>query len=70
MEQKLSLFNHDLVREVCRKCGGEKFQFFPKGEEPSPSVCSCGENLELADLSDTSIRRLIVSETGFVVRRN
>lgn len=68
MSDRLSLFNYDVVRELCAKCGGEKFQFVPTGEDATPSACSCGSERELVDLSDTSIRRLVTRESEVVVR--
>jgi hypothetical protein len=70
MQPKISLYNFDLVRERCPQCGGEEFQFFPKGEDAAARSCSCGNSRELVDFSETSIRRLVVDGSGkFTVLR-
>ncbi|HVT04128.1 MAG TPA: hypothetical protein VHL58_12240 [Thermoanaerobaculia bacterium] len=57
---RLSLFHYDVVRELCASCGGEKFHFVPIGGAPDTSECSdCGGARAVADLSDTSIGRLV-----------
>jgi hypothetical protein len=62
---RLSLFHYDVVRELCPACGKEKFHFVPIGAEPEPSTChDCGSERELADLSDTSIHRLVSRDSG------
>ena len=68
MTDRLSLFHYDVVRELCAKCGGEKFQFVPTGEDATPTPCNCGSERELVDLSDTSIRRLVTRESDMTVR--
>lgn len=63
--RRLSLFYYDLVRELCTACGREKFHFVTKGEDPAPTACrDCGSTREIAELSDTSIRRLVVRDSG------
>jgi len=62
---RLSLFHYDVVRELCPSCGGEKFHFVPIGDAPSAaSECGdCGRERAFADLSDTSIRRLVAGSS-------
>lgn len=62
--QQISLYNFDLVRERCPSCGGEIFQFIPKGSEPVTSPCSCGNDRAVVDFTDTSIRRLVIDGSG------
>jgi hypothetical protein len=69
MTDRLSLFNYDVVRELCPSCGKEKFHFVPPGADADPGECHCGSDGKIADLSDTSIRRLIVHNGEIVVRR-
>ena len=65
---RLSLFHYDVVRELCAACAKEKFHFVPTGGDPEPGHCSrCGAETRLADLSETSIIRLVTQPNGDVV---
>jgi hypothetical protein len=65
---RLSLFHYDVVRELCAECAKEKFHFVPTGAAPEPGHCSrCGAETSLADLSETSIIRLVTQPNGEVV---
>lgn len=65
---RLSLFKYDLVRELCPGCSAERFHFVPKGEPASPALCkTCGNERRVADLSDTSIIRLVTGPSGEMV---
>ena len=68
---RLPLITYDVLREVCGFCSGERFQLVPNGEPASPGECRhCGKETELADLSDTAIRRLVSGgDRGMVVVR-
>lgn len=61
---RLSLFYYDLVRELCTSCRREKFHFVAKGVDPAATDCSCGASREIAELSDTSISRLVDRDSG------
>jgi hypothetical protein len=66
--QRLSLINYDVLRELCDTCRKERFHFVPIGTAPATGSCkSCGSESKLADLSDTSIWRLITHPNGDVV---
>ena len=66
--KRLSLFHYDVVRELCAKCAKEKFHFVPTDAVPEAGYCSgCGSSMALADLSDTSIGRLVTQENGEMV---
>ena len=66
--QHLSLYNYDLFRELCDHCRRERFHFVPIGAAPAAGKCSaCGSDSRVADLSDTSIRRLVTTPDGEVV---
>jgi hypothetical protein len=65
---RLSLFHYDLVRELCEHCRNERFHFVPIDATPEPGRCSnCGRDRKLAELSDTSIIRLVTQPNGEVV---
>ena len=65
---RISLFNYDVVRELCETCRNERFHFVPIGAAaPDPSRCKCGEDRKLADTSDTSIMRLVTKPDGEMV---
>ncbi|HET7436228.1 MAG TPA: hypothetical protein VFN10_16075 [Thermoanaerobaculia bacterium] len=67
-KQRLSLINYDVLRELCENCRKERFHFVPIGAAPATGECKrCGEESKLADLSDTSIFRLITHANGDVV---
>lgn len=66
--KRLSLFHYDVVRELCDDCSKEKFHFVPAGTSPEAGACvRCGAPARIADLSDTSIFRLVTREDGEVV---
>ncbi len=63
--KRLSLINYDVLRELCERCLKEAFQFIPIGTAPVPAPCTgCGTERTLADMSDTSIRRLVTRSDG------
>jgi hypothetical protein len=65
---RLALVNYDLLRELCENCRAETFHFVPKGAPAAPTRCrKCGDHGKLADVSDTSIIRLVTTSTGEVV---
>ena len=66
--ERLSLFNYDVLRELCDNCRKERFHFVPIGAAPATGACkNCGSQSKLADVSDTSVWRLMTSNTGEVV---
>jgi hypothetical protein len=66
--KRLSLVNYDVLRELCEECRREKFHFVPMGAAPEPGTCSnCGGDGKLADMSDSSIFRLVTDEDGEMV---
>ena len=67
--ERLSLINYDVLRELCDDCRKERFHFVPMGAAPATGPCqSCGsDSSRLADISDTSIWRLITHANGDVV---
>src|SRR5437764_14410202 len=68
MSKRLSLINYEVVRELCERCGGERFHFVPPGAAPVPGVCkACGRESKLADMSDSSIFRLVTEPNGEMV---
>lgn len=66
---RLSLFNYDLLRELCDHCRKERFHFVPIGESASPAACKrCGKDTtEIVDLSDTAVMRLVMQPNGEMV---
>jgi len=63
--KRLSLINYDVLRELCSSCRREGFHFVPIGAVPEPGVCSnCGTDRKLADISDSSIFRLVTDDDG------
>lgn len=63
--KRLSLINYDVLRELCDSCRRERFHFVPIGAAPEPGVCSaCGTQRQLADISDSSIFRLVTDDDG------
>lgn len=66
--KRLSLFHYDVVRELCAKCAKEKFHFVPTDAVPEAGYCSgCGASTALADVSDTSIVRLVTQPNGEMI---
>ncbi len=66
---RLSLFHYDVVRELCDGCRNERFHFVPIGAAaPATGQCRhCGADGKLADLSNTSIVRLVTRPDGEMV---
>jgi NMD protein affecting ribosome stability and mRNA decay len=66
---RLSLFNYDLLRELCEHCRKERFHFVPIGDAPATAACKqCGrDTTKLADMSDTAVMRLVTQPNGDVV---
>lgn len=68
MSKRLSLTNYDVVRELCESCRRERFHFVPPGAAPSTGPCkACGRDSTLADMSDSSIIRLVTDPNGELV---
>ena len=66
--QRLSLINYDVLRELCDSCRKERFHFVPLGAEPATGpCCRCGSDSKLADMSDTAVWRLVTHSNGDVV---
>lgn len=66
--KRVSLIHYDVVRELCGACGGERFHFVPIGTDPEAGDCTCcGKQRRLADMTDTSVYRLVTREDGEVV---
>jgi hypothetical protein len=68
MPKRLSLFNYDVVRELCEQCRKERFHFVPIGAAPATGACkNCGAQSKLVDISDTAVWRLMSGADGEVV---
>ena len=69
MSKRLSLMHYDVVRELCDHCRRERFHFVsPAAPAPAIGACKgCGREAKLADVSDTSIIRLVTQPNGDVV---
>jgi hypothetical protein len=67
--KRLSLINYDVVRELCDGCRNERFHFVPTGTNAAAagSCKHCGAEAKVADVSDTSIFRLVTQPNGEVV---
>jgi NMD protein affecting ribosome stability and mRNA decay len=66
--KRLSLINYDVVRELCDHCRRERFHFVPIGTAPATGACKrCGTEARIADLSDSSVFRLVTQSDGEVV---
>jgi hypothetical protein len=66
--ERVSLVNYDLLRELCDTCRQERFHFVPIGAAPATGPCKhCGSDSHLAEVSDTSVWRLITNASGDVV---
>lgn len=67
--KRLSLITYDVVRELCTTCRRERFHFVPMGAAAAPNgKCKhCAGEAEAADVSDTSIYRLVTEPNGEVV---
>jgi len=58
--KRLSLVHYDVMRELCDHCRSERFHFVPIGASTEAGTCrTCGVPANMADLSETSIIRLI-----------
>lgn len=65
---RISLFNYDVVRELCDSCRNERFHFVPTGAAPATGACRrCGAEGKVADFSDTAVIRLVTQANGEVV---
>jgi hypothetical protein len=66
--ERVSLVNYDLLRELCDTCRQERFHFVPIGAAPATGPCKhCGSDSRLAEVSDTSVWRLMTDANGNVV---
>jgi hypothetical protein len=66
--ERVSLVNYDLLRELCGTCEGERFHFVPIGGPAETGPCkTCGADSKFAEVSDTSIWRLMTKPNGDVV---
>lgn len=67
--KRLSLINYDVVRELCGSCRRERFHFVPIGAATAANgPCKhCSGEAQVADVSDTSIYRLVTEPNGEVV---
>ena len=64
---RISLFQYDVRRELCDDCQSERFHFVPIGTRPATRACACGTERRLADMTDTSLIRLVTQPNGEVV---
>jgi hypothetical protein len=65
---RVSLIHYDLMRELCDHCRKERFHFVPIGTDAATGTCpNCGSDSKLAEVSDTSIWRLMTKPNGEVV---
>ena len=67
MRDRISLFHYDVRRELCDDCRSERFHFVPLGAEPDPARCMCGTQRRMADVTDTSLFRLVTQPDGDIV---
>lgn len=68
LPRRLPLFHYDVVRELCDTCDKERFHFVPSGTAPAAGACvRCGRDAHIADLSDTSIGRLVTDNGEIIV---
>ena len=68
MSKRLPLINCEVVRELCDHCRRERFHFVPPGTAPATGRCvGCGRDSKLADMSDSSIFRLVTQPNGEMV---
>jgi hypothetical protein len=67
--KRLTLIHYDVVRELCDICRKETFHFVPIGTAPATRICrKCGnDESHIADMTDTSIFRLVTRDDGDVV---
>ena len=65
---RIELFTYDVRRELCGDCSSERFHFVPVGTRPATGACKCGTERHLADVTQTSVIRLVTQPNGdFVV---
>ena len=64
---RIALFHYDVRRELCDDCRSERFHFVPTGAEPEPVECACGTQRRMADVTDTSLLRLVTQANGDVI---
>ena len=66
--KRLSLVHYDVLRELCESCRSERFHFVPIGAAAEAGTCrQCGLEATMADVSDSSIMRLITLPNGEMV---
>ena len=67
--KRLSLITYDVVRELCDNCRRERFHFVPMGAATAANgTCKhCAGEAKVADMSDTSVFRLVMQPNGEVV---
>jgi hypothetical protein len=67
--KRLSLITYDVVRELCDTCRRERFHFVPIGTAAATDgPCKhCPGEAKVADMSDTSVFRLVTQPNGEVV---
>jgi NMD protein affecting ribosome stability and mRNA decay len=66
--KRLKLIHYDVVRELCDECRKETFHFVPIGTAPATRLCKrCGNDGRIADMTETSIFRLVTRDDGEVV---
>ena len=66
--KRLSLVHYDVLRELCESCRTERFHFVPIGAPAEAGTCRhCGLEATMADVSDSSIMRLITLPNGEMV---
>jgi NMD protein affecting ribosome stability and mRNA decay len=66
--KRLKLIHYDVVRELCDECRQETFHFVPIGTAPATRLCKrCGNDGHIADMTETSIFRLVTRDDGEVV---
>ena len=62
---RVSLFNYDVLRELCGDCRREHFHFVPIGAAPATGDCrQCGAQSDVVDMSDSAIMRLVTLPNG------
>jgi hypothetical protein len=63
--KRLPLVTFEVARELCDSCREETFRFLPIGSELLSSDCQkCGTKQTEADLSETSLFRLVTRGSG------
>jgi NMD protein affecting ribosome stability and mRNA decay len=66
--KRLQLIHYDVCRELCDKCRKETFHFVPIGTAPEMRLCGkCGNANRPADMTETSVFRLVTRDDGEVV---